>query len=78
MRSPIALAEMDKEYVAWQAVVMECRRLDIDMNLPKYDRLVKAVCVWGERLHALRAAQRPDQIERALISYIDQYELAKK
>jgi hypothetical protein len=78
MKSVIDFAGMDQEYAAWQAVVMECRRLGIDMNEPKYNRLIKAVCVWGERLHALRANQREDQVDRALISYLDQYELAKK
>lgn len=70
--------EMSAEYDAWQVVVQECRLLGIDMNDKQYDRLIGAVCVWGERLHALRGTQQPEQIEKALNSYLAHYEAAKQ
>ena len=74
----IDLEEMHNEYDAWQNVVAECQRLGIDMNQEKYNRLIKSICVWGERLHALRATQRADQVQAALNSYEAAYTLAKE
>lgn len=69
---------MNTEYDAWQDVVKEFRNLSMDMNDKRYDPLIKSVCVWGERLHALRAEQSAKVVETALIQYLDQYETAKK
>jgi hypothetical protein len=69
---------MQAEYAAWQAVNAECKRLGIDMNLHQYDRLIKAICVWGERLYTLRSGQTPEQVKAALGMYLSQYEEAKQ
>lgn len=60
--NPLSLTE----YVAWRRVVEEFRDQGIDVNTSKNDRLIKAICLWGERLHALRAEQTTEQVRAAL------------
>jgi hypothetical protein len=69
---------MNQEYEAWQNIMKEFKRLDIDMNKPKYNRLIKAICVWGERLHELRSGQTPEQVQKALAMNLNDYESAKR
>lgn len=71
-------SEMHAEYESWQNVVKECRRLGIDMNQPKYNRLIRAIAVWGESLSALRMTQPEQSVAAAKADYKAQYEDAKR
>jgi hypothetical protein len=51
------LPAMQSEHDAWLAVGSELRRLNIDLNSPKAERLARLLEAWGEELATLRAGQ---------------------
>jgi hypothetical protein len=53
------------EWQAWQLVVQELHRLDIDPNAETSDRLMRAVRAWGELLAELRSTQHPNIVDEA-------------
>jgi len=67
------IAMMNYEWKGWQDVVFEFKSLGIDVNDARYNPVVKAIQLWGEKLHRLRAEQEPRIVEKALLDYERQY-----
>jgi hypothetical protein len=64
----------EREWRAWHQVCGQLRKLGLDVNADEADAFVRAVKLWGEELHALRALQ-PDQEADALAEARGAYEL---
>jgi hypothetical protein len=75
---PVDNDVMHAEWEAWQEVVKEFAALGMNINHQRFTPLVKAICVWGEKLHALRATQTPEAVEKALQMYLRQLAQARE
>jgi hypothetical protein len=69
---------MHAEWESWQEVVKEFAALGMSINDQRFTPLVKVFCVWGEKLHALRATQTPEVVEHALRMYVRQLAEARE
>jgi hypothetical protein len=69
---------MHAEWEAWQEVAKEFSAVVGDINDKRFNPLTKAICVWGEKLHALRATQTPETVEKALQMYVRQLAQARE
>jgi len=67
-------ALMHQEWEAWQTVVKDWPG---DINDPRFNRVVKAIQLWGEHLASLRVAQPPGVREKAQEAAGSSYEKAK-
>lgn len=67
MEPPFAMdPEMRQEWNAWQVVVAEWEKMLCDINLPKCNRLVRAIRLWGEHLAIMRSKQKKQNRDWAL------------
>jgi hypothetical protein len=67
------LALMQYEWQGWQDVVSEFRKLGIDVDEDKHNKLIAAIQLWGEKLHKLRQYQPEKLVEKALLDYETRY-----
>jgi len=59
------LKQMNDEWQAWQGVVGQFKRLEIDINQERYNPLVRAIELWGEELARLRRKQPLEICDKA-------------
>jgi hypothetical protein len=67
------VALMNYEWKGWQDVVSEFRKLGLEIDDPKFDKLIASINVWGEKLHRLRREQPEKTVEKALLDYEKKY-----
>jgi hypothetical protein len=67
------LALMQYEWQGWQDIVAEFRKLGIDVDETKHDKLIAAIQLWGEKLHKLRHYQPEKTVEKALLMQEEKY-----
>lgn len=63
-----ALEQSHAEAAAWETVVAELKHLlpaGADINFEKYDPVVRAIQLWGEKLYQVRRRCTPTAIDNA-------------